>query len=392
MPPPAPAHVTATRPKLAALLLTALAAAVVLAGCQVGFGQTAATVNGVAISQSQLDAHLAAIEGNAAYSCIYSSSTRQDIAGVGKGTYNSQFVANILLDLVINEAMGQQAAREGIHLTAFDRTAAKSEVENSLSSSTGTAQSGCPSATAAQIFQAFPAFYRSFLLNGQAEIEALAAHQLHIDLSMAGLGRYFRSHRSTFVNTCADAIVVATQAQAQSLSAQLAGGASFAALARKDSLDSSARSGGHIGCAPTAFTFPANLAAAVAATPVGHVTPPIATQSSSGSIWVLVKVDGRSLPAFDSHVAQEVRSELLYQNSQRLNAAESSTLTSLLQRASVTVDPRDGRWLGSSKNLSSSFLVAPAPPPGRFVPNATADQSAQVPAVSPAPSVAPAGG
>lgn len=81
-------------------------------------------------------------------------------------------------------------------------------------------------------------------------------------------------------------ILVATEAEAQDLASQLAGGANFAALAQEHSLDPSGQSGGDLGWFGKGVMVQ-DFFDAVAALEVGAVSAPVQTQFG----WHLIKLE-----------------------------------------------------------------------------------------------------
>lgn len=96
--------------------------------------------------------------------------------------------------------------------------------------------------------------FTNFLTDQQILQAAFAKETAHVKPpSTAAEKQYYKANQSQFLSPQSDqveVILVKTQAEAQSLESQVKGGANFAALAKKDSLDPSAAQGGELGNIP----------------------------------------------------------------------------------------------------------------------------------------------
>lgn len=325
------------------------ALALVTSACNAGFSPYAASVNGTVISQAKLRSALSAINDNASYRCAIESSGTTTIAGVGQGTYNAAFSAQVLSILIQDVVARRYVEKMRISEPAALQPIALSQLETAT-----TPPSTCPG-SGASLMAAFVPSYRNQLIQFQEDEDALALAEAGTTFS--GLGRYVAKHPGFMSVACVSVIVVPTEAKAASIRVQLLHGAKFAALAKKDSTDTTASSGGVVGCVPdTEFTAPLDVVLAGLAT--GAVSSPVSFgNSSSGTEWLLLEVTKRQAEAGSQAV-----SSLLSLEQTALNRL----LPSLLKQARVQVDPQFGSW-------KDAKVEAPAAPPSRFVPNPGAD-------------------
>ena len=103
-------------------------------------------------------------------------------------------------------------------------------------------------------------------------------------------------------------ILVKTKAEAEAIIAELKAGGDFAAIARKKSMDPSARSGGDLGFFTKEQMVPAFSAAAFKLAPGEYTAEPVKTQFG----WHVIKVDGRrdATPPKFSDMENELRRSL----------------------------------------------------------------------------------
>jgi len=210
----------------------------------------------------------------------------------------------------------------------------------------------------ADIYPAFDAKYRATLADRQARLEQL--YQSYADTSDAAGQAYFNAHESQF--TCPSGkdvshILVATQAEAESLLTQLRAGASFQTLAARYSTDTqSGAQGGALGCLAAGLFVPAFQNAAEHA-PFDVPTGPV--HSQFGYHIILVTHAPNTYEAARAQVQQA----LLQQAQLDAEAA----ITALQKTSKVHLDPRFGTW-GLASNSQGQKVYRVTPPKGP-VPN-----------------------
>lgn len=321
-----------------------------LSGCNVRFSPYAAVVNGSEVSQTQMQDAQSAVASNAGYRCTIEADGTSHVFGAGDGTYNAAFSAEVLSILIQDKVVGQDLVRLGLPEPASLQPVALAQVEGASTPATG-----C-SGTGASVIAAFPSSYRQQLIRFQVDEDVLAGHLARTTLTAGGLAVYSASHRAATTLACVSVIVVEKKATAVALRSRIVRGASFAALAKANSLDTStAPKGGALGCIPDA-EFSAPLNNDVAALRIGRVSPP----TSFSSAWLLLLLTKRSPETYS-----ELVSSILTQEQSPLG----KLITHLVRSAKVELDPQYGSW----KTTTSPPKVQPNPgPPTRYVPNPSA--------------------
>jgi hypothetical protein len=340
----------------AVLALGALAAGT--SGCDVQATPYAATVNGAEISTATLDAAVSAVAENAAYRvCIVEAQSygAQPIFGSGQRTYDSGFVAEVLSILAQRLAVHQLVERLGLPEPAGVDPVAEAQLEAAFAQSLSGAPNLPPAcgASAAGMLSGFAPAYRASLVGLQVDEDALAAHLAGTTLEPASLLAYERAHPASTLAPCLSIIEVSTKADAARLRSQAEAGSSFAALARRHSLDrTSAAAGGAIGCRPVS-QLPSSVGPVVSALPVGTVSAPVAF----GGSWYLFLVTRRPFEPLASLIGQ-----LLAEQQRRVV----SLVVQATERARVQVNPRYGHW---AVVTGGALVEPPSAPPSRLVPN-----------------------
>jgi len=344
------------------LLTVALLVGVALAAgaCDTTPSGYAAQVGGTTISSATLTAALSSAAADPATCEVQSFLGVSSIHGAGSGdeTYSSAFAAAVLHQLIETEVMRRQLAAEHLAITPFARAVGVAELDSALTPTSTSSGPSCPG-TGATTLQGFTPDFRRQLVDFYAGLSLLIAHANGLELTPAGVGSYAAAHGGAPSITCLSAIVVSSQGSAQTLEADLAKGASFAALARAHSLDTqSAPNGGAIGCAP-----PAQIAQLAA--PLNKIVPRLAVGQASAPVhistfWAIVLVTSR-------HALGTVQSAatLLGQHA----AAGEAAFRAGLARVDVVVDPAYGSWSRSGATLT---VATPAGPSGGLLFNASA--------------------
>ncbi len=262
-------------------------------------GAPAFTVSGRSVSQSNIDDELKALAENKPLRSELAKSS--GAAATTTGSLPSALAAS-WIGLRINETVAaREVARQGFKTTAADRELAKTLAYQLF---------GNP-----KIVAAFPNDFRSDLINNlipvALPVRAISANPspalVEQAASQCPSGRYV-SH-----------ILVATQAEADALLAQLNAGADFVTLAQQNSTDGSAAQGGELGCID-GQQFVEPFAAVAAAQPAGSVSAPVQTEYG----FHLIKVTDNSTTALSDAILQTV-------------------LTGAIG-ARVSLDPRYGTW------------------------------------------------
>jgi hypothetical protein len=353
------------------LALVALGALVgVTSGCDLS--PPAATVNGVTISQSQLQSQLSQASGNSVVQCALtvqeaaSGRSLPPVGGNGDSTVTTSFAA-FVLDRLVQQTLEEQAlARRSVRVGASDLAAARLDYESELAAASQQLGSPCNLAGSALIDQLPRAFIdqQARLVADQEKLEEVAAH---LDVSTGALRAYYLAHQSDVTEYCVNLIVANDQASALSLYHQISAGTPFASAAAATGAAAGTPAGGQGPCVePSALVqqLGAANAQAVESLAVGQVAPPEAVlipnqiTGATTTTWIVIGLRARQLLPF-ADVESQLRQELLSQRSALLSAA----LNAGVRAAHVQLDPRYGSW-----SLSHGVTV-PSPPRPAFVLN-----------------------
>jgi len=331
----------------------------------------AATANGATISTSTLNTQLQALGNTVAGGCLLQLENAQVSPGAaegtgGSGTYTMAFVNAVLDDQVGDLLAEQYGASKGITVSSSDLTSAQTDLQSTLdgeisqsveqAESEGTV-SYCQDATGAPItgatlLSALPAGVRSAQVRSQAVDEKLLA--LGADLSAAAIFDYYAANTSQFTAACVSRIVTDTQAQANSIVTQLHAGASFAQLAKSNSIDTqTAANGGALGCDYTLAEVEQSLG--VQSITAGKPLAP--SQDTETGQWEIYEVTSESLEPLSASMSV-VRRELL-QTTSNVNRV-SKEIVAFAHRSNVSIDPQYGTWKGVT-------IVPPVGPPSQFL-------------------------
>jgi hypothetical protein len=284
----------------------------------------------------------------------------------GPGTYAMSF-ANAVLNIGVGNLLADQYATSlGVAPSPSEVSSATSDLQSTLdgeinqavsaASSTG-AISYCQNADGSalsgkQLLAALPADVRDAQIRNEAVDEKLLARGA--DLSDTAVSNFYNANKGLFTQVCVSAIVTDTQAHADSIVTQLNGGASFAGLAKSDSLDTrTASAGGSIGCSFSLSQVKQSLQ--VQSVAVGKPIAPI--QNSSSGQWYVYEVTSQTvqpLAASTTVIKQE-----LVRGTTNVNRV-SKEIVAFARTADVAINPQYGTW----KKLT---IIPPVAPPSNFL-------------------------
>lgn len=353
-----------------------LFAIVVLGSCSSVSETKAASVNGEVISEDSLRSELAAIQSNDGYrqaveEGLQGQGLAMTVAGDGKGTFDSNFVARVLSLGVYYQLLEQELAERKVAITAEDLDASRPRSVNSVGGDA--------------VFNAFPKIYQDQLVRQQALSDKLRS-VVGTEFAPERAKEIFEASPEQFEGFCVSHIFAdlqqrgpeAAKARIDDLKRQLNEGADFAALAREQSDDpAAAAQDGSLGCGGEGRFLP-DFEAAAFALPVGQVSDPVETSVG----YHLILVTERRPLAFE-----EVRAQLEEELQQRQVVALSAFIDDLTCKAEVDVNPRHGKWAGGCDDPEAVGRVDPpqgpattAPAPARpGVPGATGGDRTQPP-------------
>jgi hypothetical protein len=305
-------------------------AAVLGSGCNLQWSPYAAKVGSTVITPAQLDADLHQASSNTYFRCLLRSSqvAGPRLEGAGTSTYDSTFVAYILTNLVDAQVAREIVARDGLTEPPSARTLARGQVESSLGN--GLVSTHCGLSTVNLIGQL--GSLGTALVQQQLDEDALAAHDLHVTLTPAGILAYEHAHRSTTQEACISGLFLSTKAKALKVVGLWRGGESLANLIPTYS-PSQAAAHGSLGC----YT-PSQLAGIdpvierrVGAASLGSILAPIHYQSS----YAVLQVTSRP---FEPPIA--ALNEIFTTAASKF----SNEIRQAVRNADVQVNPQYGRW------------------------------------------------
>jgi len=217
-----------------------------------------------------------------------------------------------------------------LHLatTALATQLSESQIASGLNGQAG----GSCTATGAQVVASLSPSYRNLLTELQIDQNLLSAHLAGVALSDSGVVAYSRAHPEIAQLACVSAILVAKRSQAVTIAKKIRSGASFAALAKSDSIDTqTAANGGALGC-----VYPGEFASALA-----KVVGAIALNTPSapvgfGSNFVVLEVTQRRSGTAAGAALALVSSQ---------TAAETAFVNRLGARTHVWVNSQYGSWI-----------------------------------------------
>lgn len=327
----------------------------------------AATVDGVTITQSQLNTQLTQVIDNSYSRCALElqGNLPSSIDGVGGNTVSSQFASYELSTMVLDTLVSQDLARRHVSVSSDALSAARVDLASQLQPSSATGGTSPCGLSGSQLLAHASSSFTTNQIQYLADQEQLAVALGHIDLRDSALRSYYASHASQFAEVCLSDIAVTSQAQAESIrNAVVSGAVPFATEAGQNSIDTqTATNGGAIPCVLGSEVQNTQILAAIASLGAGQVSQPISESQATGeTVWLLIEVNGRPELPF---------AQALPQIRQTLLASEDSSVSSEFDRitadAKVTVDPRYGTW----SHLRG--VSAPVPPPSKDVLKPSAD-------------------
>jgi len=292
--------------KIALLIATATA----LAACG-GSGQVVATVDGVEITMSEVEA----------------------LSSSGSGTVSREVFLEDLRNAIV-EVMVLKAAEDefGISYGEEEIDAKLEEIKRDIELQTGLT---------------FEDFLESEGFS-EERIRRIAHQQLVAEVLQERLAEQsgeigqdeiqeaYDSRLFEFTEACVSHILVATEEEADAIKERVDGGEDFGALAAELSIDPSAvDNSGDLGCSPLA-RYVTEFSVAASEAPIGEVTEPVESQFG----FHLIRVDSREVTPIDD-VSDLLAAEI---SSARSSELFSEWLLDLVADTEVTVDPEYGTW------------------------------------------------
>ncbi len=315
------------------LALTAgLAAAGFLASaCNVQWSPYAAKIGSTVITPAQLDTDLHQASSNTYFRCLLQRSqvagTR--LTGAGTSTYDSTFVAYILTNLVDAQVAHDMVAGKGLTEPAAARALARSQVRSAFGGELTSTR--CGLSTVDLLGQLGSSLGNSFV-QLQLDEDALAAHDLHITLTPAGILAYEHANPSTTQQSCLSGLFLTTKGTASHVARLWRGGESLSNLITTYS-PSQASTRGSLGCYTLAQLSGIDpvMEQQVARASLGGILAPIHYQSSYLVLQVTSRPFEPVVTALDSIFTTAA-------------SRFSSQIRQAVRSAHVQINPEYGRW------------------------------------------------
>ena len=282
------------------------------------FSGTAATLDGADIPAQVIDDQIAAFRQapEAAQTALHVDQLLQD----GSDQPAPAVVADLLGTEISVRAIEAELAKRAITVSDADRDVASVQVKASF----GSSADKLPPAFVQQTIDR----YASFVALDQALAIQPTEDEMHAQ---------YDQHPDEYQRACVRHILVATEADANDVLAQLRGGADFATVAAARTTDQEGKAdGGDLGCVPKG-SFTDDFEKAVWEAPVGELSGPVQLRVR------LPRPPGdQARPGQLDDVKEDIKAEIGPAPFQSLGIWRQVNLA----RADVTVDPRFGVWDG----------------------------------------------
>lgn len=337
-------------------LLFALVLGLFLSGCGDTVRPAAAKVNGITISQDDLDAELEAIASNDTYVGTVEQSGFE-VRGQGDGTLSNAFVGRVLTRQIFLALVHAEFVRNKLSVDQADLDAAKDLVAQSVGSE--------------EVFAQFPEDYQQTLLRRNAEVAKLQqVLSGETEVTEEAVRKFYDENPAEFpIQTCVSHILfsvtgaggqidpAATAAQIGPLTeaalaarSEIVAGADFAAIAAARSADAQNKDqGGDLECDGPGRFVP-EFETAVDALPINEISAPVTTQFGVH----LIKVTDRRPQSFED-AAPEIEKRLQGEGDNEFN----DFLELAVRDAKISVNPRYGRF---DKTGQAPGVVPPGAP------------------------------
>lgn len=323
---------------------------VLAAACGSSSPTVAATVNGVNLKRDVLESELDAYRDHLDPSVLGVASFQ----GTTEGTYNADFVRQVLGFNIQVELIRQEAARRGIALDPSVKKFAD-DIAFQLVGDQPT-------------FEKLPPRVQA-IVNGKAE-QILSFRFAVAGLTAiddASLQKVYDANPASFKQTCPSHILVPNEADAQGVVADLKSGKSFAEVAQAKSTDTGSKSnGGQLREGGQCYTdeglngFVTEFADAVRKATPGQATDPVKSQFG----YHVILVTG--VRSSFAEVKDTIATAALQSGSEKYEEA----MTKVYEDAKINVSSRYGRWdptlrqlvANEPPNTTATPSTAPAAP------------------------------
>ena len=325
------------------LLALLLASVLGVSACSGGASGYAYVFDGATTTQATVDRELVALKDNKLFAQALQQSSTPVALSNTNGSINADVSAAWVNALVQYEAIDRAISDQKISVTDADRQQATTQVTQLFGTQ--------------QVFSKFPKWFRDRELAREAAKVAFVRKVATVPTE-AEAQRYFTQNLARICPSgkAISHILVATQAEADQIEKELAGGAAFATIAQQKSTDTqSGAQGGLLGCLAAGQTV-AEFQAATDALAPGETSAPVKTQYG----WHIIRAQQPSYELF----ATQVRSALERQSATQVTAR----IAKRVAKATLKLNPRYGRI---TRDASGLRIVAAKPPAVRSEPATT---------------------
>ena len=322
------------------LLVSSIAAVVLLTACGVAEDTTAATVNGQDISVS-------AVTKLAKSKYIVDTASSEGLVSskdVVVGSTTRRAALGLLVQAEVYEA--GIAARKG-EITDVDRDAAEAQISD-YESNNQTTIDDTARPVIVRLVAAQAALGR---ILGGADIESAA--------SPANIEAYFDEHADEFAKICVDGFAV-TSDQAAAAQAAVDRGDDIAAILADSSLQAQSLSQtGTETCVLSGQVSDSPLADLITTGPVGQWSSSAIADATAGDVTGFGRPNSRDEPTLDDpDISDQIAQQLQAEATSAAQEAFGAEAQTILERADVEIDSRYGRWDPSDPSL----ILAPLAP------------------------------
>lgn len=245
----------------------------------------------------------------------------------------------------------------GAELAAAKQDGAQSSTQLPCVSSLPTLTTNQEVELGSTVLSSLPKWFAAVLVRGEAGALGLRTLVAQVPTSGPGLQQWYGAHSASFDTTCLSDLVVATEAEAQSIVSEIDAGLSIATAVHRYSEDPTQRKkGGSIGCfSPNDLSQWPSVVEYVGSLKIGQATV-VQGQSS----WYVIGPTKRTPNPFAS-IAKAVAGA-----ANELNVEASQNLaTSIQANADISVSPTLGTWVTTS--LGGTITAPSTPPPAAIL-------------------------
>lgn len=312
-------------------------------------------VNAESVSGATMRAELAAIAANPNLQCYLSAlSATSEAPGAGGDTLNAAG-ASAWTDARVQGLTIASYVTSTLHhhFSAGDLVSAQNSLEGELTQQVSAHSLTCPGTAAQALAAMTPEMRHNELLDWAASLYLESKLNSTVPLTTSALEAYYLSHAANYDTLCISIAVVAPS-QVSAFNTAASHGASVATLAKKFSLDASAKRGGAYGCySPTSASY-ATVRSDVTGEALNTFSTSHYVSLSSGTYALYVALTKRTPSTF------AIAEPLVLTDVRNQNASSANNIEKSLEfQAAVYVDPALGRW---GLDTTGPRVFAPALP------------------------------